>query len=150
MALVWMDPASAVGRSINESDMLLIPIRRLRSSIRFYEIQTLVMLWERAGPHHPPELQSGPALDCRKAELYMRTAASASPLIWRGSEFFIFDNVRFDQISIRILFHRCDEGRWNSGREMDNLGYRPRYKEVYFRGTAHGSLSGPARQWSRP
>ena len=22
--------------------------------------------------------------------------------------------------------------RWNSGREKDNLGYRPRYKEGYF------------------
>jgi glutamine synthetase len=49
------------------------------------------------------------------------------------AEFFIFDNVRFDQNQHSgFYFIDAEEGRWNSGRERDNLGYRPRYKEGYF------------------
>ena len=49
------------------------------------------------------------------------------------AEFFIFDNVRFDQNQHSgFYFIDAEEGRWNSGREKDNLGYRPRYKEGYF------------------
>ena len=31
-----------------------------------------------------------------------------------------------------FYFIDAEEGRWNSGREENNLGYRPRYKEGYF------------------
>jgi len=31
-----------------------------------------------------------------------------------------------------FYFIDSEEGRWNSGREQHNLGYRPRYKEGYF------------------
>ena len=50
------------------------------------------------------------------------------------AEFFIFDNIRFDQNAHEgFYFIDADEGRWNSGRETNNLGYRPpRYKEGYF------------------
>jgi glutamine synthetase type III len=49
------------------------------------------------------------------------------------AEFFIFDNVRFDQNQHSgYYFIDAEEGRWNSGREGQNLGYRPRYKEGYF------------------
>src|SRR5258708_20361482 len=49
------------------------------------------------------------------------------------AEFFIFDNVRFDQNQhCGFYFIDAEEGRWNRGREGDNLGYRPRYKEGNF------------------
>ncbi|MGH9556114.1 MAG: type I glutamate--ammonia ligase, partial [Terriglobales bacterium] len=49
------------------------------------------------------------------------------------AEFFIFDNVRFDQREQHgFYFIDAEEGRWNSGRVENNLGYRPRYKEGYF------------------
>ena len=49
------------------------------------------------------------------------------------AEFFIFDNVRFDQREQPgFYFIDAEEGRWNSGRGENNLGYRPRYKEGYF------------------
>ena len=49
-------------------------------------------------------------------------------------EFFIFDDVRFDQNEHEGYYHLDSvEGRWNSGRdERPNLGYKPRYKEGYF------------------
>ena len=50
------------------------------------------------------------------------------------SEFFIFDDVRFDQTSNQG-FYSVDsiEGQWNRGTdEMPNLGYKLRHKEGYF------------------
>ena len=50
------------------------------------------------------------------------------------AEFFVFDNVRFDQNSHEGYFHvdSC-EAEWNRGRvESPNLGYKLRHKEGYF------------------
>jgi len=49
------------------------------------------------------------------------------------AEFFIFDNIRFDQQANHGFYYiDAEEGRWNSARAENNLGYRPRYKEGYF------------------
>jgi glutamine synthetase len=51
------------------------------------------------------------------------------------AEFFIFDDVRFDQNQHEGYYHVDSiEGRWNSGKKEEggNLGYKPRYKEGYF------------------
>ncbi|MDJ0734747.1 MAG: type I glutamate--ammonia ligase [Nostocaceae cyanobacterium] len=51
------------------------------------------------------------------------------------AEFFIFDDVRFDQNSSSGYYYVDSvEGRWNSGRNETggNLGYKPRHKEGYF------------------
>ncbi|MBD0394844.1 MAG: type I glutamate--ammonia ligase, partial [Microcoleus sp. C1-bin4] len=51
------------------------------------------------------------------------------------AEFFIFDDVRFDQTQNSGYYYVDSiEGRWNSGKEEagGNLGYKPRYKEGYF------------------
>jgi glutamine synthetase len=51
------------------------------------------------------------------------------------AEFFIFDDVRFDQNEHSAYYYVDSvEGRWNTGREEagGNLGYKPRYKEGYF------------------
>jgi glutamine synthetase len=49
-------------------------------------------------------------------------------------EFYIFDNVRFDQsYNYGFYFVDSEEGFWNSGQaDKPNLGYKPRYKEGYF------------------
>ncbi len=50
------------------------------------------------------------------------------------AEFFIFDDVRFDQNTHEGYYHLDSiEGEWNRGRqENPNLGYKLRYKEGYF------------------
>ena len=51
------------------------------------------------------------------------------------AEFFIFDDVRFDQSQPNAGYYYLDsvEGAWNSGREeFPNLGYKTRHKEGYF------------------
>jgi glutamine synthetase len=50
------------------------------------------------------------------------------------AEFFIFDDVRYDQTANEGYYHVDSvEGRWNTGRkESPNLGYKARFKEGYF------------------
>jgi glutamine synthetase len=51
------------------------------------------------------------------------------------AEFFVFDDVRFDQSQPNAGYYFLDsnEGAWNSGREeFPNLGYKVRHKEGYF------------------
>jgi glutamine synthetase len=70
----------------------------------------------------------------KKAELYLQNSGIADTAYFGAeAEFFIFDNIRFDQGTNFGYYHiDADEGRWNSGRKENNLGYRPRYKEGYF------------------
>ena len=59
-----------------------------------------------------------------------------------GAEFFIFDDIRFDQDQ-RSGYYFIDsiEADWNTGKdEKPNLGYKPRYKEGYFPVPPHDSL----------
>ena len=66
--------------------------------------------------------------------MYLKNSGLADTAYFGAeAEFFIFDNVRFDQNAHSgYYFIDAEEGRWNSGREENNLGYRPRYKEGYF------------------
>ncbi|HTG61029.1 MAG TPA: type I glutamate--ammonia ligase, partial [Terriglobia bacterium] len=70
----------------------------------------------------------------KKAEAYLAyTGIADTAYFGAEAEFFIFDNIRFDQAQQHgYYFIDAEEGRWNSGREKDNTGYRPRYKEGYF------------------
>ncbi len=66
---------------------------------------------------------------------YLRSTGIADTCyIGPEAEFFIFDDVRFDQNAARGLLPLDSiEGEWNRGRvEGPNLGYKLRYKEGYF------------------
>jgi glutamine synthetase len=70
----------------------------------------------------------------KKAEAYLKSTGTGDTAFFGAeAEFFIFDSIRFDQNQHEgYYFIDADEGRWNTGREGANLGYRPRYKEGYF------------------
>ncbi|NJO19185.1 MAG: type I glutamate--ammonia ligase, partial [Spirulinaceae cyanobacterium RM2_2_10] len=72
----------------------------------------------------------------KKAEAYMMSLGIGDQFfVGPEAEFFIFDDVRFDQNENSGYYYVDSiEGRWNSGREEagGNLGYKPRYKEGYF------------------
>ena len=76
-----------------------------------------------------------PRYVAQKAEKYLKSTGIADISYWGPElEFYIFDNVRFDQ-SYNHGFYYIDseEGYWNSGDgDRPNLGYKPRYKEGYF------------------
>ena len=101
----------------------------------FYEIPTLVMICDVIDPITRQNYNRDPRWIARKAEMYLKnTGVGDTAYFGAEAEFFIFDNVRFDQNQHSgLLLHRRRGGALEfSGREGDNLGYRPRYKEGYF------------------
>lgn len=120
--------------AINESDMLLIPDGSTAFIDPFNEVTTLVMTCEVIDPITRQHYDRDPRWIGKKAELYLQNSGIADTCFFGAeAEFFIFDNIRFDQNQHSgFYFIDAEEGRWNSGREKDNLGYRPRYKEGYF------------------
>src|SRR5450432_4342263 len=130
-----MDGSSIRGwAAINESDMLLIPDPSTHMLDAFTEVPTMVMVCDVIDPVTKQRYDRDPRYIAKKAELYLASTTVADTAYFGAEpEFFIFDNVRFDQREQHgFYFIDAEEGRWNSGREQNNLGYRPRYKEGYF------------------
>ncbi len=119
---------------INESDMLLVPDPATAFMDPFTETPTLVMLCDVVDPITRQHYERDPRWIAQKAELYLNNSGVADTAYFGAeAEFFIFDNIRFDQNEhCGFYYIDAEEGRWNSGREQNNLGYRPRYKEGYF------------------
>ena len=120
--------------AINESDMLLIPDPTTALMDPFFETRTLVMTGYVIDPITRQRYERDPRWVALKAEKYLQNTGLADAAYFGAeAEFFIFDKVRFDQNQHSgYFFIDAEEGRWNSGREGENLGYRPRYKEGYF------------------
>src|ERR1700737_113915 len=120
--------------AINESDMLLVPDPNTAFMDPFADTRTLVMTCDVIDPITRQHYERDPRWIAKKAEMYLKNSGLADTAYFGAeAEFFIFDNVRFDQNQHSgFYFIDAEEGRWNSGREGDNLGYRPRYKEGYF------------------
>ena len=130
-----MDGSSIRGwAAIHESDMLLIPDPNTAFMDPFAETPTLVMYGDVIDPITKQSYERDPRHIAKKAEQYLRNSGVGDTAYFGAeAEFFIFDNIRFDQNQHSgFYFIDAEEGRWNSGREKDNLGYRPRYKEGYF------------------
>src|SRR3984885_8836650 len=105
--------------AINESDMLLIPDSSTAYIDPFGEIRTLVMTSDVFDPITRQHYERDPRWIARKAESYLKNSGLADTAYFGAeAEFFIFDNVRFDQ-NQHSGFYLIDaeEGRWNSGRE---------------------------------
>ncbi|MFN7924185.1 MAG: type I glutamate--ammonia ligase [Bryobacteraceae bacterium] len=120
--------------AINESDMLLIPDPNTAMVDPFCEVPTLTMVCGVIDPITRQSYERDPRHIAKKAETYLKATKIADVAYFGAeAEFFIFDNVCFDQNQHEGYYHiDADEGRWNSGRRENNLGYRPRYKEGYF------------------
>jgi len=97
-------------------------------------VPTLVMVCEVIDPITRQHYERDPRWIAKKAETYLLATATADTAYFGAeAEFFIFDNIAFDQNQHEgYYFIDAEEGRWNSGRRENNLGYRPRYKEGYF------------------
>jgi glutamine synthetase len=120
--------------AINESDMLLIPDAATAMMDPFFEVPTLTMVCNVIDPITRQSYERDPRHIAKKAENYLKSTKIADTAYFGAeAEFFIFDNVAFDQSQHEGFYHiDAEEGRWNSGRRENNLGYRPRYKEGYF------------------
>jgi len=122
-------------QSINESDMLLKPLPETAFIDPFLDAKTLVLICNICDPITAEDYTRDPRHIAIKAEKYLqRTGVADTVYVGPEAEFFIFDDIRFDQNEHEGYYHiDSAEGRWNSGRkEEPNLGYKPRYKEGYF------------------
>jgi glutamine synthetase len=100
----------------------------------FTDVPTLVMIANIVDPVTKQHYERDPRWIATKAEQYLNSSGIGDTAFFGAeAEFFIFDNIRFDQApNYGFYYIDAEEGRWNSGREDNNLGYRPRYKEGYF------------------
>ena len=121
-------------QAISESDMLIMPDPNMAFMDPFTDVPTLCIVCTITDPITKQSYERDPRHIAQKAEQYLAFAGLGDTAYFGAeSEFFIFDNVRFDQNEHSgYYFVDSDEGRWNSGRAENNLGYRPRYKEGYF------------------
>jgi len=130
-----MDGSSIRGwAAIHESDMLLVPDPATYLMDPFAEVPTLAMIADVIDPVTRQRYDRDPRYIASKAELYLGSSGFADTAMFGAeAEFFVFDNVSFDQGANHGFYYiDSDEGRWNSGRRENNLGYRPRYREGYF------------------
>jgi glutamine synthetase len=121
-------------QAISESDMLIVPDASTAFMDPFTDVPTLVMIANIVDPVTKQHYERDPRWIATKAEQYLNSSGIGDTAFFGAeAEFFIFDNIRFDQApNYGFYYIDAEEGRWNSGREDNNLGYRPRYKEGYF------------------
>jgi len=119
---------------IHESDMLLKPDPNCHLVDPFTDLPTLVLVCDVVDPVTKQAYDRDPRFIARKAESYLASSGIADTAYFGAeAEFFIFDNVRFDQREEYGFYYiDAEEGRWNSGRAENNMGYRPRFREGYF------------------
>lgn len=123
-------------KAINESDMSMVPDFKTAWIDPFYKEPTLSMVCSIKEPRTGEWYSRDPRSIATKAVEYLKsTGIGDTAFFGPEAEFFIFDDVRFDQTESQGYYYVDSvEGRWNTGREEDggNLGYKPRYKEGYF------------------
>jgi glutamine synthetase len=127
-------------QAINESDMLVVPQADTAFVDPFCALPTLVMICNIQDPITREDYTRDPRNVARKAVNYLKsTGIGDTCYCGPEAEFFIFDEVRFDQNQHEGYYHIDSvEGEWNRGREergllgQANLGYKLRYKEGYF------------------
>ena len=122
-------------KAIDESDMLVVPQADSAFIDPFTELTTLCMICNIQDPITREDYSRDPRNVARKAVNHLRSTGIADTAYFGPeAEFFIFDDVLFDQTANQG-FYSVDsiEGEWNRGRdEGPNLGYKLRHKEGYF------------------
>jgi glutamine synthetase len=123
-------------KAINESDMSMVPDPTTAWIDPFYKEPTLSMICSIKEPRTGEWYSRDPRSIAAKAlEFLQNTGIGDIAFFGPEAEFFIFDDVRFDQTESQSYYYVDSvEGRWNTGRKEEggNLGYKPRYKEGYF------------------
>jgi glutamine synthetase len=123
-------------KAINESDMAMVPDPKTAWIDPFMQEPTLSLICSIKEPRTGEWYSRDPRSIAQRAVDYLiSTGIGDTAFFGPEAEFFIFDDVRFDQTQNSAYYYVDSvEGRWNTGREEPggNLGYKPRYKEGYF------------------
>ena len=134
---VLFDGSSIRGwKAINESDMTMVIDPTTAWIDPFMAEPTISFICSIKEPRTGEAYGRCPRTIAQKAVDYLVTTGLGDTAFFGPeAEFFIFDDVRFDQTQNSGYYYVDSvEGRWNSGKEEPggNLGYKPRYKEGYF------------------
>lgn len=123
-------------KAINESDMTMVIDPTTAWIDPFMAEPTISFICSIKEPRTGQPYSRCPRTIAQKAIDYLNTTGLGDTAFFGPeAEFFIFDDVRFDQTQNSGYYYVDSiEGRWNSGKEEPggNLGYKPRYKEGYF------------------
>ena len=123
-------------KAINESDMTMVIDPTTAWIDPFMAEPTISFICSIKEPRTGEPYGRCPRTIAQKAIDYLLTTGIGDTAFFGPeAEFFIFDDVRFDQTQNSGYYYVDSvEGRWNSGKEEPggNLGYKPRYKEGYF------------------
>ena len=122
-------------KSIEASDMLAMPDPTTAFIDPFCQVPTLSLTCTIAETGTKEPYSRDPRGIAQKAEKYLNSTRLADTAVFGPeAEFFIFDNVQYDQSSNGCFYSvDSEEAIWNTGRdEMPNLGYKIRHKEGYF------------------
>ena len=122
-------------QGIHMSDMLAIPEPGTMQLDPFFARPTVSVIANIVDPVTKEDYTRDPRHVARKGEAYLlETGIADRCYIGPEPEFFVFDEVRFEQNQHRG-FYQIDsvEGAWNTARfEEPNLGYKPSFKGGYF------------------
>jgi len=104
---------------INASDMTMIPDASTAKLDPFYAIPTISVVCSIFDPITKQAYSRDPRHIAKKAEAYLRQSGIGdTSFMGPEAEFFIFDDVRFEQSQPNCGYYYIDsaEGAWNSGR----------------------------------
>lgn len=123
-------------KSIDSSDMILIPDVNTALIDPFFEEPTLTMICDVIDPVTGEAYERDPRSVAHRAQEYLKSTGIADTFyVGPEPEFFIFDDVRW-KIGMDHVFYRIDssEAHWNSETQYEsgNFGHRPRIKGGYF------------------
>ena len=122
-------------QNIHVSDMLAVPDAETACLDPFFAKPTVSIIANIVDPVTKEDYPRDPRHVARKAQAYLEKSGVADTCyIGPEPEFFIFDQVRFEQNQHRGMYEIDSvEGAWNSARfEEPNLGYKPSFKGGYF------------------
>ena len=115
---------------IHESDMMAVPDPVTARLDPFFAKPTVSVIANVVDPISRKEFTRDPRHVARKAEEHLKQSGIADTcFIGPEPEFFIFDEVRYEQNQHRG-YYQIDsvEGAWNTARiEEPNLGYKPSF-----------------------
>jgi glutamine synthetase len=133
---VGFDGSSIRGwQGIHVSDMLAVPDPDTAAIDPFFADPTVSVIANIVDPVTHEDYTRDPRHVARKGEEFLKgTGIADTCFIGPEPEFFIFDEVRYEQ-NQHTGMYRIDsvEGAWNTARfEEPNLGYKPGFKGGYF------------------
>lgn len=143
---IMFDGSSIAGwKSINESDMILLPDASTAFLDPFTAQPTLVIFCDVVEPSTGQNYGRDPRSTAKRAEQYLAyTGIGDAAYFGPELEFFVFDDVRF-KVGMNEAFYSLDseESPQNTDRayETGNMGHRPGIKGGYFPVQPMDSLS---------